>query len=66
LLKEMPHPKAGRMRYVGNPVRFSKSERAAPRHPPVFAEHTDEVLRSLGMDADDILALHEAGVVRQS
>ncbi len=64
LLKALEHPKAGRVRYVGNPVKFSKSETDDGRHPPVHAEHTDEVLRELGLGADEVAALRESGAVK--
>lgn len=64
LLKELDHPQAGRISYIDNPVRFSASQAGTSRHPPVFAEHTDEVLAELGFSETRILALRDAGVVR--
>lgn len=64
LLKELDHPKAGRISYIANPIRFSASQADISRHPPVFAEHTDEVLTDLGFSKDRIAALRDAGVVR--
>lgn len=63
LLKALEHPSAGRVRYVGNPVRFSGSEVPDGRHPPLHAEHTDEVLRGLGLSEAEIAALRDAGAV---
>jgi formyl-CoA transferase len=31
--------------------------------PPMLGEHTDEVLKSLGYDADTILSLRNKGVI---
>ncbi len=46
---DMPHPLAGSVPQVANPIRF----RAAPieyrRAPPLLGEHTQEVLRELGL-----------------
>lgn len=64
LLREMNHPKAGRIRYIGNPVRFSDTPVAEVAHPPVFAEHTDEVLGGMGLDGDQIAQLRAAGIIR--
>ncbi len=63
LLKELDHPVAGRVRYVDNPVRFSQSGRAAVRHPPIFAEHTEEILKQLGYGPEQISAMRAANAV---
>lgn len=63
LLKALDHPSAGRVRYVGNPVRFSRSSTPDGRHPPLHAEHTDEVLSELGFGDDERAALRDSGAV---
>jgi len=40
---EMPHPVAGSVPLVGNPIRLSESPVAYRRPPPSVGEHTDEV-----------------------
>ncbi|WP_342453020.1 CaiB/BaiF CoA transferase family protein [Pararoseomonas indoligenes] len=42
--QEMPHPRAGTMPFVANPVRFSETPVAYSRVPPQLGEHTEEVL----------------------
>ena len=42
--QEMPHPRAGTMPFVANPVRFSETPVAYGRVPPRLGEHTEEVL----------------------
>ncbi|WP_299814147.1 CaiB/BaiF CoA-transferase family protein [uncultured Roseibium sp.] len=64
LLQEMQHEAAGRVRYVANPVRFSGSDTANAVPPPRFAEHTDEILAGLGLDALQIAALRDIGIVK--
>ena len=64
LLDVLEHPAAGTVRYVANPVKFSATEARAWRPPPVFAEHTDEVLAEIGLSADEIARLREAGAAR--
>lgn len=64
LLRELSHPTAGQVRYVDNPVRFSATEVGDTRHPPCFAEHTDEVLSELGLEAEDIAALKATNIVK--
>jgi crotonobetainyl-CoA:carnitine CoA-transferase CaiB-like acyl-CoA transferase len=41
---EMPHPRAGTMPFVANPVRFSDTPVSYGRVPPQLGEHTEEVL----------------------
>ena len=65
LLQTLEHPNAGTVRYVRNPVRFSAGEAEEGRRPPpLFAEHTDEVLSGLGLTADQIAGLRDAGIVK--
>jgi crotonobetainyl-CoA:carnitine CoA-transferase CaiB-like acyl-CoA transferase len=45
---------------VANPVQFDETA-AVLRRAPQFAEHTDEILRELGRDDDQIIALKIAG-----
>lgn len=47
---------------VGSPVQFDR-QLAALRRGPQFAEHTDEILREIGLTDDEVLSLKIAGVV---
>ncbi len=60
---ESEHPTAGRIRTARPPARFSKTPSAIERHAPGKAEHTDEILREIGLDDGEIDRLREAGVV---
>jgi len=65
LLQSVEHSKAGTVRVVGNPIRFSATETGAKLPPPAFAEHTDAVLtETLGLSADEIAALRAKGAIR--
>jgi crotonobetainyl-CoA:carnitine CoA-transferase CaiB-like acyl-CoA transferase len=63
MLLEMEHPKTGKVRATGNPMRMSAGRtRHAP--PPLLGEHTDEVLAHLlDYPAAEIQRLREAGAV---
>ncbi len=59
-----PHPKAGTVRMVASPMRFSQTPIAYDRAPPLLGEHTEAVLRSvLGMAQADIARLRGQGVI---
>ncbi|HEY5577591.1 MAG TPA: CoA transferase [Deferrimonas sp.] len=54
----MPHPKAGSVRLIGSPMKFSATPVEYRRPPPLLGEHTEEVLRDvLGMPPEEIRAL---------
>jgi crotonobetainyl-CoA:carnitine CoA-transferase CaiB-like acyl-CoA transferase len=60
---EFEHPRAGRVRVLKHPVRYSSGEAALRRLPPDAGEHTDEVLGELGYTADQIAAMRAAGEI---
>jgi len=58
MVVEMPHPKAGSVRLIGSPMKFSATPVEYRRPPPLLGEHTEEVLRDvLGMSPEEIRAL---------
>jgi crotonobetainyl-CoA:carnitine CoA-transferase CaiB-like acyl-CoA transferase len=66
-LVEFDHPRVGKARSVGSPVRLSKTPAQMRTPAPLQGQHTTEVLRDvLGMSADEIAALDKAGVTAQA
>ena len=64
-LVEMDHPRAGKVRMVGVPVRLSETPGAVRTPSPMLGEHTEDVLRGLlGMGAEEIAALKASGAIR--
>ncbi len=58
MVVDMPHPKAGSVRLIGSPMKFSATPVEYRRPPPLLGEHTEEVLRDvLGMPAEAIREL---------
>jgi crotonobetainyl-CoA:carnitine CoA-transferase CaiB-like acyl-CoA transferase len=61
---EMPHPSAGKVALVANPIRFGASPVTYRSAPPTLGQHTGEVLRDwLGMTDGEVRALGEAKAI---
>ena len=62
--EEVDHPVAGTARHSTLPMRFSRGPNRFHRRPaPLLGEHTDEVLRGLGVSDDELTRLREDGVI---
>lgn len=62
-LVRVPHPTRGAIEILGCPVKMSATPPQVTRGAPVLGEHTDEVLESLGIAAEERQALRERGVL---
>jgi formyl-CoA transferase/CoA:oxalate CoA-transferase len=64
MLLEMSHPKAGKIRLIGNPIKFSETQVQIRTPPPLLGESTHEVLKKvLNYSDDDIKKLREEGAI---
>jgi CoA:oxalate CoA-transferase len=63
MVVELDHPGHGPVRMTGFPVKLSATPARLRRPTPALGEHTDDVLRDLGYDAERIRALHSGGVL---
>jgi crotonobetainyl-CoA:carnitine CoA-transferase CaiB-like acyl-CoA transferase len=64
MVVEVDHPKVGRMKALGFPIKFSETRGEMKRAAPLLGQHTDEILASLGYDAAAIERLRTEGAVR--
>lgn len=59
-----PHPTMGTVRLLGLPVKLTETPGAIHRTPPLFGEHTDEILHELGVADDELERLRASSVIR--
>ncbi len=64
LVHELEHPVAGPMRLLGAAFSIEGHDDHAITPPPLLGEHTDDVLRELGLDETSIGRLREQEVIR--
>src|ERR671922_1123476 len=63
MIVEAEHPTHGRVRQVGIAIKLSETPGSVRSAAPLPGEHTDLVLKDLGLSAAEIAALHEKKVV---
>jgi CoA:oxalate CoA-transferase len=64
VVKDVDHPRLGKMRATRNPVLFDHDGPEITRHSPMLSEHSAEILRELGYAPAEIDALVKSGVTR--
>jgi crotonobetainyl-CoA:carnitine CoA-transferase CaiB-like acyl-CoA transferase len=63
MVTAMPHPLTDDLRLVASPLKLSVTPVQYRRAPPLLGEHTEEVLRELGLDDADVAALRRDGAI---
>ena len=63
MVVELPHPAMGTVRLLGLPVKLSGTPGAIRLAPPLLGQHTEEVLREIGLAEDELRRLRERGVI---
>jgi crotonobetainyl-CoA:carnitine CoA-transferase CaiB-like acyl-CoA transferase len=63
LIMQYDHPAAGRLNCVGHPVTFVGEERAPGLPPPSLGQHTDDVLKEMGLSDASIAELRRDEII---
>jgi len=63
MIMETDHPFLGKMKQLGIPVKFSETLCELKSAPPLYGEHTSEILQDLGYPKESIEALRKKGVI---
>jgi crotonobetainyl-CoA:carnitine CoA-transferase CaiB-like acyl-CoA transferase len=54
MVVEMAHPTAKKIKMVGSPLKLSRTPVEMRRHPPLYGEHTEDILMRLGYTQEEI------------
>ena len=63
MLIRIAHPAAGSVPQVASPMKFTEAPLSFDRPPPLIGQHTQEILREIGLDAGQIEALAAQGII---
>lgn len=63
MIVEQTHPRAGRFRTIGVPVKLEKNPGRIRLPSPALGQHTEEVLREAGYGETEIRSLRERGAI---
>lgn len=66
MTEEVEHPIAGKLKFVGGPVRYDSMSQDKSTAPPLVGEHSRSLLRELGCDGTTIASLHTEGVTKSA
>jgi crotonobetainyl-CoA:carnitine CoA-transferase CaiB-like acyl-CoA transferase len=64
LVEESVHPQAGKLQFIGGPVRYDGLAKEPSTAPPLLGEHTAAILGELGYDLADVEKLVARGITR--
>lgn len=63
MTEEISHPTLGSVNLLSSPIKLSETPAKIEKHPPLPGEHTDEVLKELDYDEDQIEVLYKNNII---
>jgi crotonobetainyl-CoA:carnitine CoA-transferase CaiB-like acyl-CoA transferase len=63
MVKELEHPKVGKIKVTGVPIKLSDTPGEILTAPPVLGQHTNEILTSLGYNEEEIKNFYHEGII---
>ncbi len=63
MMQEIDHPRAGRIKQTGVPIKLSATPGRIASPPPLLGQHTESILRELGYDGPQIASLRSRGAI---
>lgn len=64
MIEEVEHPVIGKMKMIGIPSKFSATPGQIRMPAPLFGQHTDEVLSTIGLTEEKLTELRSLGVIK--
>lgn len=63
MIVEVAHPLGGSTKMPGNPIKLSDTHEDTFSPPPLLGQHNEEVYASIGLTAEELKSLQDAGVI---
>ena len=63
MVSEIEHPKAGKIKVTGVPIKFKNNPGKIRLHPPLLGENNFEILEEIGYTKEEIEKFREEGVI---
>lgn len=63
MVVSLPHPKFGEVKNIASPIKMSRTPLKIRNSAPKMGQHTEEILKSLGFEEEDIRNFRREGII---